>query len=163
MKSFNTIEKMALDALPINDDEWGSERQTDACNAFFLALEACLPKCYFEEVEDYAMKATTEEMVFYGIDMLRKHNHKYAQFVASGRRTHNLAAITGMTEDTEGFIYLDSFYINFIPGDENGPDEYWVLIGNGECVFDNIDSAEWHLWSQFAAEQLWVNVLREVV
>ena len=151
--NFPEMKKMAAAALPIDDDEWGSERQVEAANAFFIALEKCLPKCYMDDVEEYALKATTEEMVAYGMATLKRHAEDYASFKASSTRTHNLARYTGMVEDTEGFVYSECFYINFTPGNDNAPDEYHVLIGNTEEVFDNIDSAEWHLWSEFVAEQ----------
>jgi hypothetical protein len=50
-------------ALPINDDDWGSDRQIDAENAFFDAVCPELDDAAIVELEDYSLKETTEERV----------------------------------------------------------------------------------------------------
>ena len=56
-------------ALPLNDDEWGSERQIDAENAVTAALQQYIKPEEWDNFEDYALKATTEEMVEYGMSL----------------------------------------------------------------------------------------------
>ncbi len=50
-------------ARPVDQDDWGSERQVAAQNAFFNRVEAILPADRFEELDAYCMKANTDEMV----------------------------------------------------------------------------------------------------
>ena len=54
---------LAEAALPINDDDWDSDRQIDAENAFFDAVCLELDDAAIVELEDYSLKATTEERV----------------------------------------------------------------------------------------------------
>lgn len=54
---------LAQAARPINDDDWGSERQIKAFNAFCAAVEAELPRKIFHEWEDWSIKATTDEII----------------------------------------------------------------------------------------------------
>ena len=55
-----TLDAMAKDARPINDDDWGSERQINASNAFHIYASADLGI----DTEDMATaKATCEEMI----------------------------------------------------------------------------------------------------
>ena len=58
-----TLYKLAQAARPLNDDDWGSERQTTAQNAFFVYVESQMHPVAFAELEDFAMKATTDEMI----------------------------------------------------------------------------------------------------
>ena len=57
------FQALAAAARPINDDEWGSERQIDAQNLFFEEVEKVLPAETFEALEAYCLKATTDEMI----------------------------------------------------------------------------------------------------
>lgn len=62
---------LAQDALPINDDEWGSERQIDAQNDFFEAVEKAISTDRFAELENYCHKANVSEMIAEGLKTLR--------------------------------------------------------------------------------------------
>lgn len=68
------IVKLAQEARPINYEDYGSERQIDAFNAFTIKMEQILSKEDFELFEDYSMKATTDELVDYGLLLLKNQN-----------------------------------------------------------------------------------------
>ena len=57
------LDALADVARPIDDDDWGSERQVEAQNAFFIRVEAILPRDQFEELEGFCLKANVDEMV----------------------------------------------------------------------------------------------------
>ncbi len=60
MAALNTL---ADAARPVDDDDWGSERQIQAQNAFFVRVEELLPRDQMADLEAYCLKATTDEMV----------------------------------------------------------------------------------------------------
>ena len=60
---YKNIQKLEQDARPINDDDWGSERQIDAEIAFFEKVQSVVSTESFEKLEDYCLKATTDEMI----------------------------------------------------------------------------------------------------
>jgi hypothetical protein len=59
--------RMALDALPAGTgdrDDWGSDRQCDAENAFFVLVNHMLTdEAQRQQLADYCLKATCEEMI----------------------------------------------------------------------------------------------------
>lgn len=55
--------QLAQAARPITDDDWGSDRQIEAENAFFDYVKTQLPVPLWDELEAYCLKATTDEMV----------------------------------------------------------------------------------------------------
>lgn len=57
------FEALASAARPINDDDWGSDRQINAENAWFDAVCLDLDSARIVELEDYALKATTTERI----------------------------------------------------------------------------------------------------
>lgn len=59
----DNIQKLAQDARPINDDDLGSKRQVDAEIAFFEKVQSVVSTESFEKLEDYCLKATTDEMI----------------------------------------------------------------------------------------------------
>jgi hypothetical protein len=65
--------KLAKDALPINDDDWGSDRQIDAENLFFNEVEKVLDAETFAAFENYCLKATTDERVEEALRLLESH------------------------------------------------------------------------------------------
>lgn len=58
---YKKMNAMALAAMPTSDEDWGSERQNDADNAFSLYVEelGILDEDYFS----WALHATTEERI----------------------------------------------------------------------------------------------------
>ena len=50
-------------AKPIDDDDWGSERQIAAENRFHDFVQSCFPSAWTWELEQWCLKATTEEML----------------------------------------------------------------------------------------------------
>lgn len=65
----DTLKRFAQRAKPLNPDEWGSDRQTDAQNGFGYLLKELLPTKAWEHFEDFALKATEDEMTAYGIKL----------------------------------------------------------------------------------------------
>lgn len=61
--TFHQFEALAAPAYPLNDDDWGSNRQLDAENAFFETVERELPGIFSVEFTHWLLKATTEEML----------------------------------------------------------------------------------------------------
>ncbi len=64
------IMELAKAAYPVNDDDWGTERQIDAENAFFAAVEQLMSPELFESLETYALKATAEERISFALELL---------------------------------------------------------------------------------------------
>jgi hypothetical protein len=60
MTDFNAL---AAQARPVNDDDWGSERQIAAQNLFFNEVQKALPADQFDALDSYCLKATTDEMI----------------------------------------------------------------------------------------------------
>lgn len=54
---------LVKDARPTSEADWGSDRQVDAENRLWDALEAELPRKVWNELEDYCLKATTDEQL----------------------------------------------------------------------------------------------------
>jgi hypothetical protein len=65
------FDALAKEALPHNDDEWGSERQIDAQNRFTNAVETVLTPETFATYESYCLKATTDEMIEEGLRLVK--------------------------------------------------------------------------------------------
>jgi hypothetical protein len=67
------FEKMAAAARPIDDDDWGSDRQIEAENAFFGACPHDADGNVFsEDFENYCLKATTDEMIDEALRLWRR-------------------------------------------------------------------------------------------
>jgi hypothetical protein len=66
-----SIEVLAVLAAPVNDDEWGSERQVAAENEFFEAVEKAVSADVFEKLEVWCLKATTAEMIEAGLKAIK--------------------------------------------------------------------------------------------
>ena len=66
--------ELAQAALPTDESDWGSDRQIDAENAFGDAVERILGtgSAAFRDWEQYALKATTEEMVAEALRLCRR-------------------------------------------------------------------------------------------
>ena len=70
-RTLSMINTLASAAYPINDDDWGSERQIAAENAFFAFVKdyvtrgprAVEGRKQWEDFEGWCLKATTEEMI----------------------------------------------------------------------------------------------------
>jgi hypothetical protein len=69
--TYAEIEKLAVAAKPLNDDEWGSERQIGAQNAFFDAVQEMVSKGVFDGLQGYCLKATVDEMIEAGLEAAR--------------------------------------------------------------------------------------------
>lgn len=62
-EKFIKLEEMAIAARPINESDWGSDRQIEAQNAFFEFVEEHFPEIMSNEFEAFCLKATSEEMI----------------------------------------------------------------------------------------------------
>ena len=67
------LNSLAAAARPINHEDWGSERQIEAQNAFFQEIEKLLPSAEFEALENYCLKATTDEMIDRALELASVH------------------------------------------------------------------------------------------
>lgn len=65
------LEAMAKAARPTEDDDWGSEPQIAAQNAFFDKVQTVIPANEFRALERYCHKATTDEMIDEGLRVVR--------------------------------------------------------------------------------------------
>lgn len=63
----SSIKDLASAARCINEQDWGTERQIKAQNAFFDAVEKIVSKQTFSELEGYCMKANVDEMINEGL------------------------------------------------------------------------------------------------
>jgi hypothetical protein len=65
MARFNdeTLYTLAHAARPLDQYDWGSERQVTAQNAFFNYVQQRMHPLAFAELEDFALHATTDEMI----------------------------------------------------------------------------------------------------
>lgn len=72
-KTLAHLESLAAAARPIDDAEWGSERQIEAQNAFFIACEDVFPADFADDSEfsAWVMKATTDEMIDCALGIVR--------------------------------------------------------------------------------------------
>ena len=62
--------KLANEAVPFNDDEWGSDRQIKAEVTWVKAAYRELTPEQIEKWDTYALKALTEEAINYGLKLL---------------------------------------------------------------------------------------------
>lgn len=83
--SLEVFQAFADYARPITDAEWGSMRQTEAQNTFFNFAEQWFPLQFRDggKFSNYALKATTEEMLDYALEIIRKHHPSGAPPVAA--------------------------------------------------------------------------------
>lgn len=58
------------DARPIDDDDWGTDRQINADNAFWDEFEKVVSTEQWGEAEDYNLKATTDERLDNALQIL---------------------------------------------------------------------------------------------
>ena len=62
---------LAEAARPIDDDDYGSDRQVEAENALFDIIERIVPASIFEEFQNFCLKATTAERIEFGHNLGR--------------------------------------------------------------------------------------------
>jgi hypothetical protein len=79
LATFQRLRRMADDARPQSDAEWGSERQVSAENSFFREVEAILPPTEFRALEDYCLKATSDERIDEAMLKVAEHYSREAQ------------------------------------------------------------------------------------
>jgi hypothetical protein len=72
IKLTNHLLALANSARPIDDADYGSARQIAAQNAFFNHVQQLMHPMAFEELEEYALKATPDEMINEALRMLQE-------------------------------------------------------------------------------------------
>ena len=60
----------ALEALPVDEADYGTERQTDAMNLFFEEIYNMISDEYIQYLEDNGLKATDEEQVAAALNLI---------------------------------------------------------------------------------------------
>jgi hypothetical protein len=85
MFTIEYIEELKRNATPINDSDWGTERQIYAENAFFDAVAQVITSDEYSELETYCLKARTEEMLAEGMRLATKHIQERCHHRDSGR------------------------------------------------------------------------------
>lgn len=68
--SQNTLARWIAEARPLDDDEWGSERQINSANTFWELCELAVTRDQFDAMESFNLKATTDEMLDNAADVL---------------------------------------------------------------------------------------------
>jgi hypothetical protein len=63
MVTRDELATLARDALCLNEDDWGSDRQIAAFNRFNEAASAMMTEPQVEAWDRYSMKATSDEIV----------------------------------------------------------------------------------------------------
>lgn len=68
------LQKMADDARPRSDDDWGSAHQIEAENLFFQMAQQCFPDTFGDgsDFSMWALKATTVEMLDEAMRLIRE-------------------------------------------------------------------------------------------
>jgi hypothetical protein len=66
-----SIDELAIAARPRDNADWGTERQITAETQFFDRVRALLTDDEFASVEDYALKATTDERIDHALQLVR--------------------------------------------------------------------------------------------
>lgn len=68
--SLEDFKQLRKDALPINESDWGSERQTDAENAFFDAVQKAIGSDDFDEMTSIieGSHMDSEEALSFGLN-----------------------------------------------------------------------------------------------
>lgn len=69
-KTLLAMTVLAEEAKPLNDDEWGSERNVTLENAFFSLVAVLVSDDEFERMTDATHKATSEERINYFMNCL---------------------------------------------------------------------------------------------
>lgn len=79
MPTIEDLRDMAQTARPTEDSEWGSDRQINAENIFCAALERYITPDGWSKFEDYALKATTEEMLDCGLTWAARNAQRHGE------------------------------------------------------------------------------------
>lgn len=58
-----SIADLAAAARPINDDDWGTDRQITAENTLFERVRELISREAYDSLTDWCLKATTNEMI----------------------------------------------------------------------------------------------------
>jgi hypothetical protein len=64
MTNQETALHLAKLAMPINDDDWGSDRQIDAENKLYAFVEENWPDMMSAEFETWSLKASADEIIY---------------------------------------------------------------------------------------------------
>lgn len=77
MPTLEELEALATKARPINEDDWGTERQVEAENEFFDVCRKLDPATFDtdggSDFAEFCLKATTGEMLDEAMKLVRRH------------------------------------------------------------------------------------------
>lgn len=148
IKCSKKVSGLADAALPLSEEDWGSERQIKAEVAFQDALAEVLGEKAWEEFATFTFKATTEEMVAKGLALLavsgldtvieqlrdlksecikdrkelQAEDAKTKRYDEDGHRLTNCCgAFSTFFED--GTLYCKKCYTEVSPGEGDGSDD----------------------------------------
>lgn len=94
-------------AKPVDEDDWGSDRQIDAQNNFgCLLIDWILPKADAEKLEVYGLKATTEEFIDYGIELVKYRNERKVVTKSSAENAIE-AIVLDVIDDRDDIEYFN--------------------------------------------------------
>jgi hypothetical protein len=85
-----TFDQLRQAALPLDDEEWGSPRQMEAQNAFFVVAKRAIQAQPMGEAKwanfenDFCLKATTEEMVDEAIRLMQSGDPRDPDYTREG-------------------------------------------------------------------------------
>jgi hypothetical protein len=65
------LQKLADAARPIDDADWGSDRQIEAENEFCAYACCFMEEAVLDQFDRYVLKATSEEIIDNALDILR--------------------------------------------------------------------------------------------
>lgn len=73
-ETLTDLDALAKGARPLDDEDWGSDRQIESENAFFDACEGAFPELFDEgsAFADFALKATSEERIDEALRLVRE-------------------------------------------------------------------------------------------
>lgn len=153
MTTVAQLQELATAARPTNDQDWGSERQLDAENAFFDAFaRAGFGSPAFDA---FCLKATSEEMIDEALRILATgERERFRAFQATRVAALDLNAVPGIgdvgLEGAPGFVYCGSLYIQRVteewPERARAEGAYHLILNRDEWISDDLESLELRLY-----------------
>lgn len=135
------LAELAADARCESEEDWGSERQVAAENRWGFALEQFLPADKFAAFESYALKATSEEFIDYGMKIAAepdKPKKSIAEFRAGRVWSNDFGRDfpgyqhSDTHEGESGFAYEGGPIV--ITRTDRGPDVFHVELFGGDFL-----------------------------
>ena len=147
------LEAMAKEARPVNDADWGSERQIEAENRFYEKALATMGGDDRHDFEMWALKATSEEAIEEAIKLCSP----FLRWRSDRKIVADLSAVVpdegleGRPGNSYGDLHIE----------KTGEDEYTLTIGNWsqtaplwdlECILWDFATRNGHLADSWVCE-----------